>query len=321
MQRMWPASGYRSILLDKSDRPLVAIDRTIRSALSNGLPGRWTPPHKSELGDRSEAHFLLGLYRTIFHSNHGHTQEALTALRRIMQESETAQIRARAAQYWCQILLTESLDRGQDNQREAEQRSEKECGDLCERAATEFKDFDWSGTISHIFHAALGILDYYSGDRLAAKFHLSRSLEQYSRIRNRYDKSTWVIALVHYYTGVLANESNDVPNALKYLKIAVTEVPPQMEITALMQLASASLKAGDARGAKKFAKRGLKSPSLKELGKEITSELKAWLAEAELDLGRKRDAAKLFQELIESGDAPHWESRARQILRTIAKDA
>jgi len=321
---MWLPRRRSSNLLDRTDRQLIATDRKIRRSLAKGHPRRWTPPEESKLGDRSEAHFLLDLYRADFLAHQRQTRESLTALRRVLEESQTAQIRARAAQGQCEILLAEFLDLRED-QPEAAQRSEGECRDLCERAAVEFKGFDWSCIVKDTFHAVLGILDYHSGDRLGAKFHLSRSLQLSSEIDDRHDEratgSAWVLGLAYFYSGVLANETNDVSNAVKYLNIALRSVPALVEVSALMQLASASLKAGDPKGARKFAKRGLKSPRLKESGKGMASELKAWLAEAELELGEKREAARLFREVIESGDAPSWESRAKENLRKIEQDA
>jgi len=308
------ARGYDSILLDRSDRELVAIDRTIRSRLAKGYPDRWTPPDESELGDAREARSLLDLYRTLFLANHGESPESQTVLRRISQESQTTQIRIRAVQFLCQGLLADNLDYRHDRQLEATESSGQECRSLCEHALLEFKDFPWSNVVTHQFHAALGILDYYSGDRLAAKFHLTRALDQYSQVRSRYDKYTWVIALVYYYSGTLANELKDFEDAVKFMTIAARGVPPLMRVGALVQLAAALVNSGDPRGAKKIARRGLRSPLLKDSGEGVASELKGWMAEAELDLGKKREAARLFREVIEAGDAPIWEARARACL-------
>src|SRR5262245_52958549 len=93
---MWPRENYESLVLDRSDRALLAVDRRILRSLARGYPGRWTPPEDSDLGDGLEGRFLLDLYRTIFLANKG---------------SRSPQIRARAAQSQCQLLLSDYLVR------------------------------------------------------------------------------------------------------------------------------------------------------------------------------------------------------------------
>lgn len=313
---MWPMGWYESILLDKSDRRLRQLDRRIRRALARGVPSRWSPPSEGVLEPEREGRSLLDIYESLFLSNLGNWQEAAGLLKRVLTNSQTSHIRARALQMLCQILYTESINMRAEGKTQPAEELDKQCRELCVAALPELESQPWVGAVRHVLHGALGVLDYYSGEKATAEIHLNKALEEYASIRTGYDRRNPSTGVVYFHLGLLANERCDYESGVKYHSLAVRELPEHLKMNALSDLSCALLRLGLIRRARKYARRGLRAAS-RSNSPESIDRLKGYLSEAELRLGNLAAAKRLINESAGTGLEAEWKRKARGWIESL----
>src|SRR5713101_1777248 len=247
MAFMWPLVALKSVLLDQSDKQLVALDRKVRRDLARGFPNEWTPPNASFLEVSDEAEHLLSIYHSLFLSNHGQIREALSLLENVLGKATVVHLHARARQILAQLLYSESISERSAGRIQEADRFDNECRKVCDQGLREISGQVWARSVTHMLHVALGILDYHQGNRATAKLHLLKSIDEYSEVKSEYDKSNPNIAVGYYYLGVLANESRNYREGATYLAKAVRQLPAHLVPNAYSQQACALLRMGDFR--------------------------------------------------------------------------
>jgi tetratricopeptide (TPR) repeat protein len=286
---MWPVGPYGSVLFERENPDLRQTDWCIRWALTKGaLKRRWTPPAQESLPLLAEGRALLRIYKCIYLSHQNREAEALGELRQVFAETRVPQLRARALQFLVQNIFMRSINERAVRNIELADTLAMECRDLCEVGFRDLSGYKWSKAVRFSMRAALGCLDYYSGDGMTASLHLKKALEDYGTLQSKWDRANQTISCVYLCLGNLAYGIRDYSKAQEYYRRSAKTLPYGSRVSSYAHLACALLKGGRPRQAIRVIGRGLREALIEGAPQMLVSQLREYRKEANALLSKRR---------------------------------
>jgi tetratricopeptide (TPR) repeat protein len=289
----------RTLILDHSDRILRRFDRKLRASLSKAFPA-WPQSMHIPIPASEDSDTLIALYRSVDLAERGNRSEAIDLLRRAFAKSLSPHVKARVVQFLALNLCFESVDERNDGNLEASATLEAQCREACDLALQQYDHYAWSWDVRYSLHAALGILDYYQTEKLTAKLHLGRALEEHRRASSVTERRNWqLIGLVHLYMGDLLKDDRNWKEAVAHYRTAARLLAGAYKIEALVRLATTSIDAGGSlRWSRRVAEGALRLSGSVAVRSDVVDELKCTVAWLCCELGERDKAERLYRDVV-----------------------
>ena len=302
------------MLLETSDRSLLRLDRSLRrtaaARLLDAPPATADLPSASIPGGRS----LTLIYTAVAAWYRSEWEAAMADLRASIAATEIPFLRARATQMLVYLLFMSCDEERDGNQAAQAEAHEKECRELCERGLKEYGGAAWSGPVLGVLETALGVLDF-PGDRFTSRLHLGRALKTEGWARR--DIATFCAGCLGFaslYMGHHCLQDDDAVAAARHYEKAAGDLFGALRLHASIYLLEALSRSEDFKQVGRVARRTLRRTPAGERSGFQAVEVKRYLAQALIKMGRPNRAEPILREIAAAPGEQTWKPAARRWL-------